>query len=250
MELLFAIFILTFVFLEVNKLLYKSFSLFIILILLGFLLKKKDNFNPGQCEFIPFGNTRTACIDRCMSDDRDNWGGEMCDDNACQRICDRCSENCKWKLASNVPNSPVIKIISGNQNAKLNWISPHSDTAITAYSLFIKDNSNDENVRIDFPPDVNCNLCEYIINNLKNDKEYEVFLHAKNINGYSEKSNTLKIVPTVNQTIGDDQPEVIVTEPSVENEFLKEFETKNLIDKVRVSNGNFYASDSYNVEII
>ena len=123
--------------------------------------------------------TPLACKDRCMSEDRFNFNMD-CDSKTCNNICQSCNtEECKWTTPG-VPEKANIRGISGNGNAVITWISPYNhNDKITSYSLFVVNKQNLHIVRKDFPPNINCDICEYVINDLKNDVEYEVFLLSK-----------------------------------------------------------------------
>mgnify|MGYP001416819957 FL=1 len=43
------------------------------------LNKPKD-----ECKFIPWGDTNQSCVDRCVSSDRVNWGGDACTNKKCK----------------------------------------------------------------------------------------------------------------------------------------------------------------------
>jgi hypothetical protein len=249
------------VFLQVKKILYKSICLFIILILLLFTLEySKDKFSlyENKCEFIPYGKTRRACVDACMSQDRPNAMAE-CNSTNCMEICDDCTNaECKWKRPIGVPEISNIRAISGNSNGKITWISPYNHgNKITAYSLFIVNAQNSETIRNDFPPNTNCDICEYTINDLENGQEYEVFLLSKNIVGYSEKSNTVNLLPTENSSINpldkfdenEDVPEFLRLSNNAQLKFINDFQDNNLINRVKHRKGSLFSADEINLQI-
>lgn len=259
--LLLAILIFLLVFLQVKKLIYKSISLFIILIILLLALEhSKDRFSlyENKCEFIPYGKTPRACVDACMSPDRPGAMVE-CNSTNCLDICNKCSnEECKWKTAVGVPEKSNIRAISGNGNAKITWISPYNHgNKITAYSLFIVNTQNSETIRNDFPPNTNCEICEYTINDLENGQEYEAFLLSKNIVGYSDKSNIVNIIPTENSTIkpfdqlqdDEDVPEFLRISNKAQMKFINDFQDNNLINKVKQGKGSVFSANEINLEI-
>ena len=45
-----------------------------------------------KCKFTPWGPDKQACIDRCNSSDREQWGGDACDVNTCANICESCDK--------------------------------------------------------------------------------------------------------------------------------------------------------------
>ena len=42
----------------------------------------------AKCKFKPWGPSKQGCIDRCMSDDRELWGGNDCSMDTCTEICE------------------------------------------------------------------------------------------------------------------------------------------------------------------
>ena len=253
------ILVLLFIFLEVRNLPIKSISLFIILLTIIYNLEyNKDKFDSliNKCTFIPEGKTRIACVDKCMAEHRPNYN-VFCDTLNCSEMCDDCNtEDCLWKTPLDVPEPANIRGISGNGNAKITWISPYNHgNKITAYSLFIVDTVNSETVRSDFPPEINCEVCEYIISNLENNKEYQIYLISKNINGYSNKSNTINLVPTGNQSItspmeGDNKSSKIVKLANeTQNKFIKDFQDSNLINKLENKKGAVFRTNNFIFDI-
>lgn len=94
------------------------------------------------CSFVPWGPDKQACEDRCMNlEDRDLWGGDKCDQDACKQICESCVDNdyCEWldrdtsldflkpKETKNVdPNKPLkqnIRVIPGNRKIIIQWVT-------------------------------------------------------------------------------------------------------------------------------
>ena len=70
------------------------------LIYVQFFAPSSESFNANSessCEFIPWGPSKRACVDRCRVD-RALWGGEACSSSSCYSICNMCVDNskCKW----------------------------------------------------------------------------------------------------------------------------------------------------------
>ncbi len=249
------------VFLQVKNILIKSICAILILLILLYILEySKDKFSlyKNTCDFIPYGNTRRACVDACMSPDRSNYIVD-CNSTNCTEICDDCyNEECKWKKPTGIPEKASIRGVSGNKNAKITWISPYNHgNKITAYSLFIVNTQNSETIRNDFPPNTNCEVCEYIINDLDNDKEYEVFLLSKNILGYSDKSNIVNIIPTDYQSIKsyddnqtDQVSEFVKISDIAQRKFINDFQDSNLIRKLKNKKGALFSANEINLQIV
>ena len=74
----------------------KNHLITIFLVYINFF--KKENFESNQkCEFIPWGPSKRACMDRCRVD-RELWGGDACTPSACYSICLSCvdKDKCDW----------------------------------------------------------------------------------------------------------------------------------------------------------
>ena len=157
-----------------------------------------------KCKFYPKGDTKISCIDRCMNPyDNYKWGGKSCTESICGEICNSCKNSavCKWvkdeSVIKMVPEKPEIIGLTGSDNTgnyiRLNWVSPKSPSKILRYSVIVEsdDSSTDNEVRVDFVPDVECKNCEYVVYNLRSNINYRIFVIAKNKYGDSERSNTI-----------------------------------------------------------
>ena len=259
MELLIEISILVilFLFLQVKSVTYKALSLLIIFsLVLYYLEKSKDTFvTYNSCSFIPQGLTRRSCIDKCMTPYRPDHNS-ACNSENCRKICDDCvDESCKWKKPIGVPEPCKIRGISGNKNAKITWISPYNHgNKITAYSLFIINLQDLRTIRNDFPPEINCEVCEYIVGDLENDVEYQIYSLAKNLNGYSLKSNIVSVIPTQNQSIqpmddiqNNQVSDIINISNETQKQFLINFQDNNLINKIRNKKGALFRTNEINL---
>ena len=61
--------------------------------------RKAGALNVRGCNFKPEGATPLACYDRCgHRDDKKLWGGDLCTEVNCRKICDSCDDKfyCKW----------------------------------------------------------------------------------------------------------------------------------------------------------
>jgi hypothetical protein len=165
--------------------------------------KEKIKVAP-KCKFYPKGDTKISCIDRCMNPyDNYKWGGKSCTESICGEICNGCKNSavCKWvkdeSVNKMVPDKVKIIGLTGSDNTgnyiRLNWVSPESPSKILRYSVIVEsdDSSTDNEVRIDFVPDVECKNCEYVVYNLRSNINYRIFVIAKNKYGNSERSNTI-----------------------------------------------------------
>ena len=157
-----------------------------------------------KCSFIPRGQTLLACKDRCQNRfDSHMWGGDKCTLLKCSEICDNCkdSNTCVWLRdeikQDNLPEKPIVRGFSMNNKIKLVWGNPPTTNLITTYAVFINDLNKiyNNSTKINYYHKPNCMMCDYIVNNLKNDNLYEIYIKAQNKFGFSEKSNKIIISP-------------------------------------------------------
>jgi hypothetical protein len=165
---------------------------------------------PKNCSFKPTGITKEACVDRCSNQHRAYQINEDCNPAVCRLICDRCdTPDCNWKNSDkladfrepNVPLPPKIKGYAGDSQVKLVWVAPYSISDITKYTCVIEGGNMGGEIRLDFPPDVNCSLCEYIINNLINSNIYSIYVICSNKEGDSLPSNIVSIMPAMGREL-------------------------------------------------
>ena len=122
------------------------------LIYVQFFAPSTESFNAqtnSSCEFIPWGPSKRACIDRCRVD-RALWGGDACSSSSCYSICNSCvdKDKCKWLNSRDMleearqklqdsPSTMELKIdirgIPSDKSAIINFI--HDDSVDTTYLL-------------------------------------------------------------------------------------------------------------------
>ena len=171
---------------------------------------KKENFESSpKCEFIPWGPSKRACIDRCRVD-RDLWGGDACTMSNCYSICNSCVDNdkCKWlnsrdfleeerkKLEEKETNDPeiVIRGIEGNKNCIINFIH---ESNVNMYLLKYYESSNPgSGIKIFKLKNPKQGLNSINIKNLKNNISYS-FIVVPLINSKIYKSsNMVELIPS------------------------------------------------------
>lgn len=181
----------------------------IILIYLNFFNDKErfQNQEP-KCEFIPWGPSNVACINRCRVD-RDLWGGDACTQSKCYDICDKCAnnDNCKWlnsidyleeekkKLQNMPPNDVKIEIrgIEASHKSIIHWFH---DTQVNYYLLKYFESANPNGgVKIFKIKEPKLGLNTIEVTNLKNSISYSFILVPVIGNKQLEPSNKVDLTP-------------------------------------------------------
>ena len=159
-------------------------------------------------------NDADLCIKEC------NKGNYRCNIKECQERCLECKisdedtlteykkkEVCPWldniKIDTKEPQPPFIRgfpsIIDNNEpnngSIVIEWKKPYNNMSkITHYLLEIQETlSKYQSHKVITIEDNNCEICEYVIKNLKNQTNYDIELSAVNNQGISYKSNKINI---------------------------------------------------------
>ena len=194
--------------------------------------KQRAKLSP-KCKFYPKGDTKIACIDRCMNPyDNYRWGGNLCTDSICGEICNNCKKtnHCKWvkdeKTTKHVPEKINIIGLTGSDNTgnyiRLNWIAPKTPSKILRYSVIVEseDSSTNDEVRIDFVPNIKCKNCEYTVYNLRKNINYRIYIIAKNKYGSSPRSNIID--GFIESDVGDASQAIFDSTSGTYNEGIEE----------------------------
>ena len=110
--------------------------------------------------------------------------------------------NCRWNVLDyneNMklkPAPPKIKVFSGNNSLKVNWLKPSSTSEIEKYYIIIS--SPTENFLNVYQYESTLDLVEYTAVNLKNGVVYDVQVSCKNKFGTSDLSNEESVIPNKN----------------------------------------------------
>ena len=150
------------------------------------------------------------CIEECINN-------VSCNITNCQQICLECqniegrewSESekiniCPWYesikvLNIDVPNPPIIRGFGGDAEEEgyinVEWKKPYDNNSpINKYILEIVETLSNNNSSIFITiPNNNCDICEYRVNNLKLQTEYDLHLRAVNNRGIGRKSKKITI---------------------------------------------------------
>ena len=148
------------------------------------------------------------CIMEC------NKTENLCNIKECQKICLECNDEgegelwsqsekinyCPWykniKLLNiDVPKAPKIRGFGGDGKITLEWRRPYDNNSpIINYVLEIKETiSNNNSTLFTIIPNNNCDICEYIIDNLKTQLNYDIKLRAVNNRGIGYHSNLITV---------------------------------------------------------
>jgi len=184
-------------------------------------------------------NDESQCVSQC----REN--GELCSENVCVDICNRCTDfdTCKWlkqKIANKKamreishPSQPQVEATPFNKTIKISWtIEEDGGDAISKILLLVIKN-NDPNIgmrleKIFHSPKAG-GYQDYLIKNLENGEEYTIVLGAVNIRGVGPLSNPIVMKPF--QYI-----EAVVEEDPMDNRNqVIELQRNKLIDRVKKS---------------
>lgn len=166
-----------------------------------------------ECKFIPWGDTNQSCVDRCVSDDRSNWGGDACTNKKCKVICDSCTdkETCKWNMnkfvetnisESNIPPAQFIRGIPGRDSIYIEWYRiQNDDFPIKSYLIYyFKSYKPFEGMKI-ISYTSEDKSCNYTIENLIPGEDYTVSIVALNVRGQGPRSNLLDFKVDLNNII-------------------------------------------------
>ena len=188
----------------------------LLLVLLIFILisiafsqyKLKDKFVvTDKCEFIPWGPSKRACMDRCRND-RKLWGGDACSKAVCYNLCETCTEvdKCGWLDRSEMlkdPNEPVveqaelplvIRGIEADRGCIIQWF--HKSDADSYILKYYMSSRPTEGVKIFSIKDFNKGLNIKAIENLDNDVEYSFVIIPIKDRKRLSMSNILRMVPS------------------------------------------------------
>lgn len=186
--------------------------------------KAKENFQASlvrlsgtdKCNFVPWGQSRQGCINRCMSDDKLFWGGDSCDLPNCRKLCDECEEpnRCRWQkretrlapiIKEQMPPKLELRVVSGEGEAIAFWENINNDNnkntsfIIKWYKTYVpNDGVNVDTIEIEDPDKRNY---KYVIGGLQNNETYSVVVFCSNTNSISDPSNVVLVKPTQNETI-------------------------------------------------
>jgi hypothetical protein len=185
-----------------------------------------------SCAFEPtkiqggFG-TVLACKDYCRNIDNNGaFGGPLCNESTCEKICLECDNNqfCKWL------SEPVFKeektpkqisleyTINGSEVALL-WEKPESSFPISHYSIVITQMDDSDKLEIETNLDVNSDFVEHIVRGLNPKKIYFIEVYARNSFGYGMPSNKIEVQVYYTSSNGYKS----ATEPENDEETMKSF---------------------------
>ena len=161
------------------------------------------SLNQITCSFEPYGETKFECKQLCSEDSKNN----NCSEADCAVKCNNCMNlNCRWNVTNfnqNMklkPSAPKIKVFSGNNSLKVNWIKPFSTTEIEKYYIMVS--SPTEKFLNIYQYESPLEMVEYTVVNLKNNVVYDVQVSCKNKFGASGLSNEESVIPKKTSQLG------------------------------------------------
>ena len=171
--------------------------------LCGWLTKEyDDNENESiettSCKFKPYGNSKEECKNACM--DSCEHGG-TCNQKICSDICNSCDNRnwCWWlTLDTAKPNKPVIFGHSELNKITIFWNEVENSKKYMIMVYEKKDPNNTLQLNTLHSNDIDETMREgqyikYILENVKNNVEYKIYVVASNANGLSLPSNEITI---------------------------------------------------------
>lgn len=161
-----------------------------------------------KCEFIPWGPSKRACIDRCRVD-RSLWGGDACSQAKCYEICESCTDNekCKWlntrdfleeerqKQLEEASSEINIELrgIEGDHQCVINFF--HNEE-IPMYILKYYESANpNAGVKVFYVKSPGKGLNTINISNLKNKIQYSFILVPIKDRKQLKPSNIVELIP-------------------------------------------------------
>ena len=157
-----------------------------------------------KCLFTATGTDITDCVKKCSG---------FCRPQECMNKCLECNDNikCKWvinkdevlepsKVDINIPNPPKIRVIPGDKKVFIDFKKPrdinNNEVQIDDYVIYIQEAFNKmSGIRIVLMDKANCDVCEHLITNLKNEVYYNIGVKSRNEAGMSEISNIEVVAP-------------------------------------------------------
>lgn len=165
-------------------------------------LFKNCKLESTKCLFTASGTDITDCVKKCSG---------YCRPKECMNKCLECNDNvkCKWvtkpkeediDVNINIPKAPKIRVIPGDKKVFIDFKKPKdiddNDVQIDEYIIYVQESFNKmSGVRIIVMDKANCDVCEHIVTNLKNEVYYNIAVKSKNDAGTSEISNIEVVAP-------------------------------------------------------
>ena len=160
------------------------------------------------CNFVPWGVDEKHCISECQTgDDKETYGGDLCSQDACTKICRSCPENdkhCSWKKLVVVekkhrPKAPKNLIgMPKNNEIILRWDYNKFEDIDKFKIVYYKEGVDSE---FYYKEKDTTNLDESThlsIDRLENNQSYICGVVSINNQGASPLSNLVRVKPNAN----------------------------------------------------
>lgn len=171
--------------------------------LCGWLTKEfddsdKESIETTSCKFKPYGNSKEECKNACM--DSCEHGG-TCNQKMCSDICNSCDNRnwCWWlTLDTAKPGKPVIFGHSELNKITIFWNELDNCKKYMIMVYEKKDPNNTLQLNTLHSSDIDETMrqgqhIKYVLDNVKNNVEYKIYVVGSNANGLSLPSNEITI---------------------------------------------------------
>ena len=190
--------------------------------------------------FIPRGDSLQQCIEYAYSD-------KMCDQldleddiSKCQKEaqieCHNCNDtdNCLWLREEDIkdidnpyakePNPPNIRCLGLDSKIKVDWVEPNDGgSKIESYMLIVYETgAKNKGIRFLQMTNGNNKNCEYVVTDLKNQIEYDIYVVAINKEGMSDLSNLGNAAPIGAVKSVDISPMLLASDSDIHKQAYEE----------------------------
>jgi hypothetical protein len=198
--------------------------------------------NPEKCEFKPWGVNENHCVSECSEGaNRDQYGGSLCNKQACATICKSC-ENirfCPWLVPSKQdvntarsPDAPRNLVgLPANNSALIMWTRPNNNNSeIIGYKvLYYKANEPDSGLQMrNISQEQIKSPLKYSLTGLDNGVVYNIGVVAINARGASQLSNVISVKPAGTIQEGFQNPEPISQEKECNCDLFNQLRGKKI----------------------
>ena len=190
--------------------------------------------------YIPRGDTLQQCIQYAYSDKMCDQFTEEEDISKCQKSCQiechNCNDtdNCLWLKEEDIkdidnpyatePSPPNIRCIGLASKIKVDWVEPNDGgSKIESYMLIVYETgAKNRGIRFLQMTNGNNKNCEYIVTNLKNQIEYDIYVVAINKVGMSDLSNLGNATPIGSISPVDISPMLLASDDEIHKRAYEE----------------------------
>lgn len=165
-------------------------------------VKYKSEVSDDTCNFVPRGNTKFECIQKCINDEF-----YSCREVDCKSLCNNCKNaECKWNTLDIerqkmfVPSPIKVKGFAGDRKIKLTWIKPMSDYKLEKYFVIVENEVKMNRFDM-YVYEGTEDMVEFVISDLENSLPHSFYVFSKNSQGVSDPSNRVTLIPQKNKLL-------------------------------------------------